>query len=217
MKYHDMSVALYHNCPAWPERALPEFSRCAVHGVDGVMCERVVMDTHTGTHLDAPLHFFPDGISIDKMPLEAFCGRAHLVDLLGIAPRAPIGPDELRSGTRDVGQGDIVLLRTGWTRRRGYSPEYYHDWPYLSKDGALFLLKKKIKGAGIDAMSMGGWYENTGRPCHEVLLGAGVWLVEELFFPEELMRHKTCQFTAVPLKLQDFGGSPTRAFAVTAD
>ncbi|MDR2479916.1 MAG: cyclase family protein, partial [Treponema sp.] len=96
-------------------------------------------------------------------------------------------------------------------------PEYYHDWPYLSQEGAEILLAKGVKGVGIDAMSMGGWYEGTGRPCHEVLLGNGVWLVEELFFPEELMAHLACTFTAVPLKLQGFGGSPTRAFAVTGD
>jgi kynurenine formamidase len=62
-------------------------------------------------------------------------------------------------------------------------------------------------------MSVGGWYEGTGRPCHEVLLKGGVWLLEELFFPDELLAYKTCALTAVPLKLKGFGGSPTRAYA----
>jgi kynurenine formamidase len=62
-------------------------------------------------------------------------------------------------------------------------------------------------------MSAGGWYEGTGRPCHEALLGNGVWIVEELIFPKELLKYESCAFTAVPLKLRGFGGSPTRAYA----
>ena len=215
MKYHDLTVSLYHCCPGWPTFRLTEFTYEAVHGNDGFIAERIDMYSHTGTHLDAPYHFFPNGVPIDEIPLEAFVGHAHLVDLKGIDARTAIGKKELEPQTGNVKKGDIVLMRTGWTGKRGFSPEYYHDWPYLSKEGAQLLLEKGVKGVGIDAMSMGGWYEGTGRPCHEVLLGNGVWLVEELFFPEELMAHKTCTFTAVPLKLKGFSGSPTRAFAIT--
>ena len=217
MKYHDLSVSLFHNCPGWPTHRLNEFKYEAVHGINDYIAERIEMNTHTGTHLDAPYHFFHDGISIDRIPLESFIGHAHLVDLKGIKARTGIGKGELESHIGNVNKGDIVLIRTGWAEKRCFSAEYCKDWPYLSKEGAQMLLEKGVKGAGIDAMSMGGWYEGTGRPCHDVLLGNGVWLVEELFFPEELMKHKTCTFTAVPLKLKGFGGSPTRAFAVTDD
>ncbi|MDR0540410.1 MAG: cyclase family protein [Spirochaetaceae bacterium] len=215
MRYYDMSVPLYHNCPAWPGRALPEVKLLNIHGVDGTICERFTFDVHTGTHLDAPYHFFPSGITIDQIPLDAFCGTARLVNLKGITACAAIGTSELEKQCAAVKKDDIVLIRTGWTEKRGFSSEYYHDWPYLSREGAEFLLAKEVKGVGIDTMSMGGWHEGTGRPCHEVLLGAGVWLVEELYFPEELMAYTTCQFCAVPLKLKGAGGSPTRAFATT--
>lgn len=217
MKYYDLTVALFHNCPGWPTNRRNEFSYEAVHCNDNFIGERIDMNTHTGTHLDAPYHFFPDGVTIDEIPLESFIGHAHLIDLKGIKARTGIGEKELESKTGDVKKGDIVLMRTGWAEKRSFSAEYCHDWPYLSKEGAQLLLDKGVKGVGIDAMSMGGWYEGTGRPCHEILLGNGIWLAEELFFPEELMRHKTCTFTAVPLKLKGFGGSPTRAFAVTND
>jgi kynurenine formamidase len=214
MKYFDLSVPLYHNCPGWPTYRLTEFNLEKVHGNDGFIAERIDLNTHTGTHLDAPYHFFPRGKTIDEIPLEAFIGRARIINLKGIAARTGIGPEHLEKHLAKVQKGDIVLYCTGWAQKRRHSPEYYHDWPYLTQEGAELLLAKGVKGVGTDGMSIGGWYEGTGRPCHEALLGNGIWLVEELIFPKELLKHESCTFTAVPLNLRGFGGSPTRAFAV---
>jgi kynurenine formamidase len=214
LKYFDLSIPLYHNCPGWPTYKMTEFNYEAVHGNDGFIAERINMNTHTGTHLDAPFHFFPEGKTIDEIPLESFIGRAWIVNLTGIKARTGIGPEVLEKKLDKVQKGDIVLYCTGWSGKRGYSPEYYHDWPWLSKEGAELLLAKGVKGVGTDGLSAGGWYEGTGRPCHEVLLGQGIWIVEELIFPQELLTHESCTFTAVPLNLRGFGGSPTRAYAV---
>jgi kynurenine formamidase len=184
-----------------------------VVGNDGYTAERIDLNSHTGTHLDAPFHFFPEKAAIDEIPIERFIGRAHIVNLDGIAPRTGIGEQHLRSYLPRVERDDIVLINTGWHKKRALSQEYYHDWPYLSGEGAGLLLEKKIKGVGIDGMSLGGWYEGTGRPCHEILLGNDVWILEEICFPDELLSHETCILTAVPLKLKGFGGSPVRAFA----
>ncbi|GHV91512.1 hypothetical protein AGMMS50268_20150 [Spirochaetia bacterium] len=213
MKYFDLSVPLYHNCPAWPTHAFTEVSLEGVHGTTGAITERIDLNVHTGTHLDAPYHFIPQGKTIDEIPLEAFIGRAWIVDLTGIAGRTGIGAEDLEKHLGPVQKGDIVLYRTGWSLKRSYSPEYLNDWPYLTKEGAELLLSKGVKGVGTDGLSIGGWYEGAGRPSHEALLGAGVWLVEELIFPDELLTYKSCTFTAVPLNLRGFGGSPTRAYA----
>lgn len=66
---------------------------------------------------------------------------------------------------------------------------------------------------GIDAMSMGGWYEGTGRPCHEALLSAGIWILEEIRIPDELTERGECYLMTFPLKLQGFSGAPARAVA----
>jgi kynurenine formamidase len=213
MKYFDLSVPLYHNCPGWPTYRLTEFNYEKVHGNDGFIAERIDINVHTGTHLDAPYHFSPQGKTIDEIPLESFIGRAWIVNLTGIAARTGIGVEHLEEHLTKVQKGDIVLYCTGWAQKRAHSQEYYHDWPYLTKEGAELLLAKGVKGVGTDGMSIGGWYEGTGRPCHEVLLGNGIWLVEELLFPAELLKHESCNFTAVPLNLRGFGGSITRAYA----
>jgi kynurenine formamidase len=213
MKYFDLSVPLYHNCPGWPTYRLTEFNYEKIFGNDGFVAERIDLNTHTGTHLDAPFHFFPQGKTIDQIPLESFIGPALIIDLKGIPARTGISKEHLGPYLDKIKIGDIVLYRTGWAEKRSHSPEYYHDWPYLTGEGAELLLAAGVKGVGTDGMSVGGWYEGTGRPCHEILLGHGIWLAEELCFPQELLEYDTCVFTAVPLRLQGFGGSPARAYA----
>ena len=217
MKIFDMTQPLYHACRGWPTYEMTRFTYEKVLGVDGFTAERINMNSHTGTHLDAPYHFFADGKTISDMPLDCFMGRAIIADIRGIGAAQGIDAAHLRAHVEGMEPGCIVLLYTGWDKKRGFSKEYYNDWPYLSAEGARFLLDKGVKGVGIDGMSVGGWYEGTGRPCHEILLGNGIWLLEELTFPEELLKYKSCHLTAVPLKLEGFGGSPTRAYATVED
>lgn len=214
MKIFDLSQAIYNCCPGWPTYAETTVTHETVVGIHGYTSERLNMNTHTATHLDAPFHFFPDMDTIDKIPVDRFVGEAVIVDLTGIRSCCPIGTDALKPYADKIVKGDIVLLCTGWCDKRGYSKEYYNDWPYLSADAAKWLLDKGVKGVGIDGMSMGGWYEGTGRPCHEILLSGNVWLLEELYFPKEILRYGKVMLHAVPLKLQGCGGSPCRAYAI---
>jgi kynurenine formamidase len=214
MNIIDLSQPLFHNCPGWPTYRRTEFNHETLVGNEGYTSERIDMNSHTGTHLDAPCHFFPGKTAIDEIPIERFIGKAHILNLGELKPRTGIGKAELVPWLSRSDEDDIVLLHTGWSGKRGYSAEYYHDWPYLSEEGALIFLEKKVKGIGIDGMSLGGWYEGTGRPCHEILLSHDIWLREELYFSPEILTYETCTLYAVPLRLRGFGGSPTRAFAV---
>jgi len=209
----DLTQPIYHNCPGWPTYAATEVHHETVVGIHGYTSEILKCNSHTSTHLDAPFHFFPDMATIDQIPIENFIGRAILVDLVGVGPCYAIGPKDLEPYADKINKGDIVLLNTGWSKKRGFSKEYYADWPYLTGEGAQWLLEKGVKGVGIDGMSMGGWYEGTGRPCHEVLLPNGVWLLEEMNFPDEIRQYPEFELTAVPLLLKGFGGSPCRAYA----
>ena len=214
MKIFDLSQPTYNACPAWPTYELTSVTYEKVVGNDGYTAERIDFNSHTGTHLDAPFHFFPGKATIDEIPIDRFIGRAQIINLDGIAPRTGIDKARLEPYLPRIQPDDIVLINTGWHKKRALSTEYYHDWPYVTGDGAEALLARKIKGVGIDGMSLGGWYEGTGRPCHEVLLSHDIWILEEICFPDDLLAYETCNLTAVPLNLKGFGGSPTRAFAI---
>ncbi len=136
--------------------------------------------THVGTHMDAPIHYFPEGKTIDAFPLEKFIGEGVILDV----PKRPLelidAPDLEQSGL--VREGDIVMLCTGWGRKWP-SPEY-HEHPYLTEAAAHWLVRKKVKLIGIDFpavdLPQARRDENYNNPVHHVLLSQEVLIIENL-------------------------------------
>jgi arylformamidase len=217
MKIFDLTQPIFHSCPAWPTYEMTRVDHETLVGNDGFTSERIAMNTHTATHLDAPFHFFADMAAIDEIAIDRFIGPAVIANLDGIPARHGITVADLEPFAEKTGRDSIVLIHTGWCRKRSFSKEYYKDWPYLTGEAASWLLKKGVKGVGIDGLSMGGWYEGTGRPCHEILLSNNVWLLEELDFPPEVLAYEEVELHAVPLKLTGCSGSPCRAYAIVRD
>lgn len=217
-KFFDLSQPVYHNCPGWPTYKMTSVTYEAIYTNDLFNAERIDLNTHTGTHVDAPFHFFPNGKTVDEIPVDRWQGEAVLVDLRGIEAKHGIVPADLGEADGRIGEDSIVLLNTGWGKKRArWDMEYEHDWPYVTGELAEYLVSKKIKGCGIDCLSVGGWYEGTGRPCHEVFLSHEVWALEEINIPDELMAYRTCGFSCFPLKLQGCSGAPARAVAWVDD
>lgn len=217
-KIYDLSQPVYHNCPGWPTYQMTEVSYEAYYARDRFMAERIAMNAHTGTHVDAPFHFFPNLKTIDQMPVENFQGDAVLLDLSRVVePAGGIDREHLEPYADRVRADSIVILYTGWCRKRDYGPDYAWNWPYVSESGAQWLRNRRIKGVGIDTMSLGGWYEGTGRPCHEVLLPADIWILEELYIPDDLLKYAEFYLCAFPIKLKGFSGAPVRAVAMLSE
>lgn len=175
------------------------------------------MASHTGTHLDAPLHKLAGSASIDAMPLEAFSGMACCADLQHLAPEHSIGSEDLEAALGSIPPNQIILLVTGWGLKRNHTDEWLYRSPRLSPDGARWLVERKVRGVGIDHFSIGGTIEPANASTHEILLGAGVWIIEELCFRagwKEASLAPGCRFQALPLHLPGFSGSPCRAVFV---
>jgi arylformamidase len=217
--FYDMSQPVYHNCPGWPTYKMTMVTYEAIYTKDLFNAERIDLNAHTGTHVDAPFHFFPYGKTVDEIDVEKWQGEAVLVDLRGkVKAKQGILPSDLEDYDDLIQRDRIVLLNTGWGKKRQrWDKEYEHDYPYITGELASFLVKKGVKGCGIDTLSAGGWYEGTGRPCHEELLSHGIWILEELYFSDELMKNKICYLTAYPIKLLGFSGAPVRAVAVVEE
>jgi arylformamidase len=172
------------------------------------------MNVHTAAHLDAPFHFYPEGKTIEQIPVERFQGEAIPINLFGISPDSPITVQHLEPYADKIQAGSIVLLCTGWGKKRGYTKEYYNQWPYLSGEGAQWLVDRGVKGIGIDGLSIGGWGMEKAVPPHEILLANEVWPLEELHLTEELLEEEKWFVCAFPIKLKGFSGAPVRAVAI---
>jgi kynurenine formamidase len=213
-RIHDLSQPVFTNCPQYPDQnprpaQVRLFYMLAVQGVNK---EIVELSTHTGTHCDAPYHFFEDGATIDRVPLETYVGRATILDLRGKTPGAAIERAEVERFADRIDEGDIVLLNTGWGHKRANTKQFLTEYVYLGGEAAQYLVGRGVKGVGIDAVSMGG-YDDPAKsgPSHRALLGNGKFIVEELYFPDDVMDGKERLFVAAPVKLQGTSGAWTRA------
>ena len=167
-KFLDVSVPLAAGIPAYPgnpEFELQPIKRIADGGSSNV--SKLVMGTHTGTHVDAPRHFFDDGAGVDALPLELLLGRARVIE---ITKRGGIGTDELAAaGLRE----DIrVLLKTLELARCGTATGSTRTTPTSTEDGARYLVEQGVKVVGVDYLSV-EQFKKPGAPAHHVLLGAG--------------------------------------------
>ena len=161
------------------------------------------LSNHTGSHIDVPLHKIAGGASLDDVPLESFVGPAVIADLRALGPDAPIGAEALQERLPGDLNGLVVLLATGWGEKRALTDEWRYRAPFLSPDGAEWLRARGIRGVGIDHYSVGGAEEPRNGVTHDILLGAGIWIVEELSFTAELFTLPApLQFWALPINLQ---------------
>jgi len=210
----DLSQPVFPNCPQYPDKnPRPAQVRWMyVHGVEPVNKEIVEISTHTGTHCDAPFHFFPDGVPIDRVPLEQYVGWATVADVRGKAPGSAIEARDVEPYLQGIAPGDVVLLNTGWGHKRANTPEFLTQYVYCGGEAAELIVRSGAKGAGIDAVSFGGYDDpKKAGPGHRALLGAGRFIVEELYFPDEIMDGKRRLFVCAPVKLRDCSGAWTRA------
>jgi kynurenine formamidase len=147
------------------------------------------------------------GKSITDLPLDTFVGPARIADLRGLAPDAAINGAMLASRLPGLESGEIVLLATGWGDKRAKTEEWLHHSPRVSPDGARWLVERRVRGVGIDHYSIGG-QGPANAETHSLLLGAGLWIVEELRFPPEVFHQPApLKFWALPLNWPGCSGA----------
>jgi arylformamidase len=168
----------------------------------------ISMSTHTGTHVDPPIHFVNGGATIDRVPLDSLVGDAFVADVRGLET---IGPAELEAAGLPVDVQRVLFL-TDWSARWAEgSPAFPDSVTCISKDGARWLVDRGIRLVGTDFISVEADDDPT-FPVHRTLLGAGTVIVEGL----DLRDVPAGPYTlwCLPLKLSDGDGGPARVVLV---
>ncbi|KAJ7099380.1 putative cyclase [Mycena belliarum] len=212
----DLSHSLKPDMQIYPGDPPFSFSCAASIAKDGYAVRALAMGSHTGTHVDAPAHFFADGKTIGELPLDAFIGSALALDLTQKAPRTAITRADLAPVAPHMAPGMVLLLHTGWARYWGTAT--YLDHPFLAREAAEQIVASGVRIVGIDALSPDETRgDGTGSfGAHEVILGAGGVIAENL---TNLQALAGAEYTVhlVPLKIDGSDGSPVRAFALRKD
>ncbi len=203
----DVSLGIGPEMLTWPgDPAADVVPRKQMAKGDSANVSELRIGTHTGTHVDPPVHFIEGADGIDRVPLEQLYGEAVVAEL----PEAN-GPitvrdlDELR-----VPEGTTrLLVKTSnskiWDQDRPSFPDHY---ACLTVDAAEWVVKRGIRVVGVDFLSVEE-KGSEGHPVHKTLLSNGISIIEGL----DLREAPTgpCTLLCFPLKVLNGDGGPARA------
>ncbi|MDR1971944.1 MAG: cyclase family protein [Treponema sp.] len=229
----DLSHTLEPGMPAWPTQA--RYGSVIYESYDrgdGALHSMITLSEHTGTHIDAPRHFIPGGLPVDKLPLSSLMGRGVTINAVFLGPGGIFTLKNLREFEGQQGKikkGDIVLFRFGWDSKYRLQPDcagYLKDWPGLGKEAAEYLAEKEVAAVGCDTLSLDcygthspadddgaadGNADGSDNPCHHILLGNNIPIIENV---DNLSRVPVFSYIiGLPNKFKDGSGSPIRLIA----
>jgi arylformamidase len=202
----DISYPLSEDMLFWPQDPVPPDIKSISHTTEeGVITmSQMTINTHHSTHIDAPRHFYPDGKSIDEMPLDAIMGPVRVIE---IKDTELIKPKELV--VHGIKRGERILFKT-------VNSSYYklgkfvEDFVHLSIEAAHFLKDKKVSVVGIDYLAIGSFRD---RPqmieVHRILLGSGIWIIEALDL--SAVKAGRYEMICLPIKIKQGDASQARA------
>ena len=172
----------------------------------GANVSTIRFGSHTGTHADAARHFFDDGQTVDKIPLERLIGPALLLSFPdGVRS---VGAAELR--THDIKGQTRILLRTRNSALLSQK-EFVKDYTYLAPDGAQYLVDQGVELVGIDYLSIEQFHSGH-HLTHRTLLERSVVIVEGLDL--SVPPPGQYQFICLPLRIEGCDGAPARAVLI---
>lgn len=197
MKFYDVSLELSENTPFWPGDT--RFLRREIKST--AITSKLIMSSHSGTHLDAPKHFLLNEESVDRIALRKFFGRAKVASIAS-SPQITL-TDVKKINAR---AGDKILFKTRNAKlaaRKKFTPDYVS----LSLAAAKYLASKKIDLVGIDYFGIEA-KSAPGHPVHKALLRAGIVIIEGLDLSK--VAPGNYHLAALPLRIKDGDGSPAR-------
>ena len=199
----DISVPLSPRTVSWENESAPVIERASsIEAGDGYNLSRLVLGCHTGTHVDAPLHFFEGGGSVDQLPLDALIGPVFVVDARDAA-------DEIDAELVErllPADCERVLFATRNSELWNQS-SFSNDYVGISPGAASLLVERGVRLVGVDYLSVGV------PETHHELFSHGVVVLEGLD-----MRTVTAgryRLLCLPLRILGADGAPARVVLTT--
>ncbi len=222
----DLSQSLGPGIPVFPGFPDPRFETMLSQAKGDVANVEILhFVPHSGTHMDAPYHFFSNLRHVDELPVDCLIGPGIVVDLSAkkgcvAIQAADILAWESASG-ESIQPGDIALLRTDHYKTWHLGPQgeafWKNGWPYLDRSAVEYLAGKHIKALGVETFSPDMELPQDGaevdRSSHHTFLPKGILVMECLARLDEIPAPR-CLVIALPLKLAGGSGSPVRVVAV---
>lgn len=207
-KIIDLSHDITHQMPVFP--ADPAVGVLRHHNYqNGYFVSQVIFGTHTGTHIDVPIHKIKGGKSVDQVPIDRFAQKAYVMDLTALKPLEEMTRSQLDKFKDKVKGVQAVIIKTGWGKHFG-KDDFFTSFPGISEEAVDWFNENGIKLIGLESPSVNAVKH---AEIHTLLLQNEIYIVESLDNVASITKEYV-QFFAVPLKFKGLDGSPVRAFAI---
>src|SRR5262245_47141163 len=192
----DLTVGIRHEMVHFPGDPGVELKQTKhLDRGDPATVSHLSLGVHTGTHVDAPVHFIGGAPGVDLTSIESMNGPARVIEI----------KDKETCTAKDlvpfhISAGERVLLRTSNSTRCWNVDTFVEDYAHLDVSAAKFLAERRIRMVGIDYLSIGRGED--GPEVHRILLGSGVVILEGL----DLSRTAPGLYDVICLPLRILGG-----------
>ncbi len=214
----DLTHLMETDMPVWPTH--PRYFQNEVESWDkneDSYLNQLSFGEHTGTHVDAPIHFIKGGKNIAEVDIFHLFAQAVKIDMSDVAASQTLKVEKIiqwEQSHHPIKKDDIVIFYTGyqhkWSKRPNCQP-FLRDWPGLSREAAEYLAEKNIRAVGTDAMTVDAFVHDN-YPAHDVFLHRDILIIENLNNVDRLPDNFI--FIALPLKIAHGSASPIRAIAL---
>jgi arylformamidase len=200
----DVSVPIRDGMVHWPGNPAVRIERSEEVTEEGGVARISTLSfgSHTGTHIDAPVHFCVSDQGVDTLPIDALIGPARVVAIEDGAAISRADVERI-----DAQRGERLLFKTRNSRRCWTTDAFVEDYVYVAPDAAEVLAARGVRLVGVDYLSVGG--PKDGALTHRFLLRAGVCIVEGLDL--SAVAPGSYDLVALPIRVADGDGAPARA------
>jgi kynurenine formamidase len=223
----DLSHALYEGFPTFSGEKWFTVEQLVTFAKDKVNLNRWTIVEHSGTHMDAPIHFSADGMTADLIPINDLIVPVAVINIAARAAEdvdTALTPDYIKAWESKNGplpDGCCVVMNSGWHKLvgdpkfTGNDNEKRNHTPGFHIEAAQFLMSERnVKGIGVDTLSLDTGLNSGGQfPVHYEWLGSGRWGVECLANLDAIPETGARLFLGIP-KVKGATGGPTRAIAL---
>jgi arylformamidase len=222
-----LSHPLTGDAPVWPDNppAAEIKLRHSIARGDDANTTALKLFSHSGTHVDTPWHFNPDGPAAWQLPVEAFVFEVPRLIRVPAGQRTTIGVEALAPHAATIAEADFLMLLTGWSAQRATDPaRYAREGPLLRPEAARWLLEAgpRLRGIATDAISIAApWDTRRAVETHHELMGVRrndgrfVLIYEDVRLVPEAAA--ATRVLAWPLFIEGADGSPVTIVAELPD
>ncbi len=176
---------------------------------DWYIIQEITACSHIGTHIESPFHHIKEGQDCSEIPLEKVLGEALILDFSYKGPDEPIDFKEIEEKGELIREGDILLLKEGWSKH--YNTDMYKRRPHLTLEAAKYLVERGISCIGVDASGIEN-NEDIEHPVHRLFFEHQIPIIEDMQ-NLELIRNERFFLIALPWRVKGLDSSPVRVIA----